>query len=209
MRQQINLVNLELLPPKPFFQFRSMVISLAVIALALSLLVLFFHSRLALYQSTAELVQQRVSVKQERIKVIEQQVAQRQKNPQVVADLLKAQEEQQRLRQIAASLQQGGMLDESRSYATYLYALAQKPANGVWLTQIEFHGSRLLLEGMALHATDLPPYLAQLKELPVFAGQRFVSFDLGRKTFATTAGVPAAEVLMFRLEPVVEGKGKP
>lgn len=209
MRQQINLVNLALLPPKPFFQFRSMMLSLAVIAVALSLLAWIFDSRVALYLSAAELAQQRVGVKQERVKAIEAQMTQRQKDPQAAAALLKAQEEQQRLRQIASSLQQGGMLEEGRSYATYLYALAEKPARGIWLTQIEFHGSRMLLEGMALSAEDIPPYLAQLQTLPVFSGQRFLSFALGRRALPASAGAKPAEALMFRLEPVPDGKTTP
>jgi len=209
MRQQINLVNLALLPPKPFFQFRSMIISLVLIAVSLSVLAWLFGSRVALNLSSAELAQQRVGVKQDRVKAIEAQMTQRQKDPQVAAALLKTQEEQMRLRQIATSLQQGGMLEESRSYATYLYALAEKPARGIWLTQIEFHGSRMLLEGMALNAEDIPPYLAQLQALPVFSGQRFLSFALGRKALPASAGAKPAEALMFRLEPVLDGKTKP
>lgn len=209
MRQQINLVNPALLPPKPFFQFRSMMIALAVIVVSLSVMVAAFQAKVAAYQAIAEVAAQRVTVKQQRVKTLETQLAQRQKDPQAAASLLKAQAEQMQLHQIASSLARGGMLDEGQSYAGYLNALARQPNRGVWLTRIEFHGARMLLEGMAMSAEDIPPYLTRLQSLPEFSGQRFLSFSLGRRAVNADGVGKPREALMFRLEPVPDGKAKP
>lgn len=210
MKQQINLVNLALLPPKPFFQFKSMLMSLLVIVAAMLLLTLLFASRIGSYESAAEQSRQRASLKETQVKALEQQVAARQKDPQVAAELLASQDEQRRLQKMENALQQGGLLGQAApSYAAYLYALASKPMQGVWLTQIEFHGPRMLLQGMAMQADDIPAYLAQLKGVPAFAGQRFLSFELGRKVSAegvTQSGPAAPQALEFKLQPVVEGK---
>ncbi|MEN9491922.1 MAG: hypothetical protein RJA63_2371 [Pseudomonadota bacterium] len=209
MRQQINLVNPALLPPKPFFQFRSMMTALAVIALSLSVLAGVFSAKVASYREITDRATQRLALKQERVKELEAQLAQRQKDPQAVAALVKAQTEQMQLRQIAASLARGGMLEDGKSYAAYLEALARKPSRGVWLNRIEFHGARMLLEGMAVSAEDIPPYLSQLQSLPEFAGQRFVSFSLGRRTLNAVGDAKPREALMFRLEPVPGEGAKP
>lgn len=209
MKQQINLVNPALLPPKPFFQFRSMMIALAVIVLALSVMAGVFRAQVSAYRALADAAGQRLAAKQLRVKELEGQIAQRQKDPQVAAALVKAQAEQIQLRQIAASLAQGGLQDDGKPYSRYLNALAQKPSRGVWLTRIEFHGPRMLLEGMAVNAEDMPPYLAQLQALPEFSGQRFVSFSLGRRAVSVQADAKPREALAFRLEPVPEAGAKP
>lgn len=209
MKQQINLVNPALLPPKPFFQFRSMMIALAVIVLALSVMAALFSAKVAAYRELADAAGQRLAAKQLRVKELEGQIAQRQKDPQVAAALVKAQAEQIQLRQIAASLAQGGLQEDGKPYSRLLEALAQKPSRGVWLTRIEFRGPRMLLEGMAVSAEDMPPYLAQLQALPEFAGQRFVSFSLGRRAVSVQADAKPREALVFRLEPVPEGGAKP
>ncbi|WP_018609062.1 PilN domain-containing protein [Uliginosibacterium gangwonense] len=210
MKQQINLVNLALLPPKPDFQFKSMVLSLLVIVAAMLLLTLLFVSRIGAYESAAEQSKQRVTLKETQVKALEQQVAARQKDPKVAAELLGKQDEQRRLQKMANALQQGGLLGQpAPSYAAYLYALASKPTQGVWLTQIEFHGPRMLLQGMAMQADDIPAYLTQLKGMSAFAGQRFVSFELGRKVSAegvAQSGPTPPQALEFKLQPVVESK---
>ena len=208
MRQQINLVNLALLPPKPFFQFKSMMISLAVIMVFLSAISVLFRFSLNGYLGTIAQVERNVSLKQEQLKALEQKASLRQKDPAVAARLARLQDERQRLQQMAGLLRQGGIAEEKRSPAAYLYALARQASPGIWLTWIELHGDRVSLQGGASDAAAVPVYLAQIMRLPEFKGQRFAGFELG--SLSSTAVAPVSgKALAFRLESISEGKEKP
>lgn len=208
MRQQINLVNLALLPPKPFFQFKSLMISLAVVLVFLTAISVLFRSNLNGYLGTIAQVGRNVGLKQEQLKALEQKASLRQKDPAVAARLVRLQDERQRLQQMAGLLQQGGVTEENRSQAAYLYALARQASPGIWLTSIELHGDRVSLQGGASDAAAVPAYLAQIMRLPEFKGQRFASFELGSLPAAVGAAV-SGKALAFRLESISEGKEKP
>jgi len=179
MRQQINLVNPALLPPKPFFQFKSMMISLAIIVGFLGGLVLLFKWGAEVNQVSSALIERKLVARQESIKKLEEQVAQKKTNTGLEAQVKALQTEQERLKKMELMLRQGGMAEEVRSQADVLYALAHRPAKGVWLTQVELHGNQVSLEGNAAGASVIPAYLSQVMSLPEFKGQRFERFELG------------------------------
>ena len=210
MRQQINLVNPALLPPKPFFQFKSMMISLVLIMGFLGLLALLFKWGLEANLASSALIEQKLVARQESVKKLEEQVAQRKKDPGLEARVKMLQAEQARLKRMVLMLRQGGMTEEVRSQANVLYALARHPAKGVWLTQVELHGNQVSLEGAAVEAAAIPAYLSQIMSLPEFKGQRFERFELGslRPQAGQSESLPG-KALAFRLESFTAGKDKP
>lgn len=212
MKQQINLVNSALLPPKPFFQFSSMMLSLLLILVVLVVSGVVFRQSLKSTEEGVAENQKRVTELQTQVQALQQKADARQKDPKLATELTNALADQQSLGKMLKVLQQGGLDGgAASSYAQYLYALASKPAGNVWLTEIDFHGPRVQLNGMALDAEDIPAYLNQLKTMPVFAGQRFENFELGRQdnTEVAQSGVMRPSALAFKLEPTPEDKVSP
>lgn len=205
MRRQINLVNLALLPPKPFFQFRSMMLALGVLVAGLLLLGAFMLSRLGGYEAAATQTQNRLSAKQAQLKAQEQALVLRQADPAVAAQLAALREAQQDLQRIEQALQ-GGVSGAApaqgkpKGASRYLYALAGQPLPGVWLNTIHVRGDQLSLQGMATHAAAIPATLALLNKLPAFQGQNFVAFEAGRQMIVGADPAKPIEVLSFSLD---------
>jgi Tfp pilus assembly protein PilN len=196
MSQQLNLVNPALLPPKPFFQFASMMLSLAVMAVVLVAFSAWINLSLKSYEQEATQSAQRVTAKQAQLATLEQTSAKRVVSPQLLEEQSAAAAESQRLQQLAGQLAQLGGQQAVRSRADLLFALAERPSKGVWLTAIEVSGERIAFDGMTLAAANLPLWMAQLQQSPAFAGQRFGGLELGQ-------GVPSqngdATAYAFRL----------
>lgn len=197
MSQQLNLVNAALLPPKPFFQFASMMLSLGVMLVVLVAFAVLVFSQLATYEGAAVQSAQRVTAKQAQIAALEQATGQRVASPRLLEEQSAVMAEGQRLQQLAGQLGQLGGQEALRSRAEMLFALAARPANGVWLTAIDVSGERIALDGKTLSAERLPPWLEQIRQTPAFAGQRFGGFNLGASESAGEATAYA-----FRLEAV-------
>ncbi|MFT3734141.1 MAG: hypothetical protein QM776_03815 [Rhodocyclaceae bacterium] len=199
MSQQINLVNPALLPPKPFFQFNSMMLSLAVMVVVLAAFSVLVFSQVATYEREAVLAAQRVTAKQALLGQLEQGSTKRAASPQMMAEQSAAEAESQRLQQLAGQLAQLGTQQPARSRAGMFMALAERPANGVWLTAIDVNGDRIALDGMTLSAAHLPVWLEQIKQTPAFLGQRFGGLELGQ---GVTAPSGLATAYAFRLAAV-------
>jgi Tfp pilus assembly protein PilN len=202
MRRQINLVNPALLPPKPFFQFRSMVLALAVLACGLFLLSAFLLSQLKSYETAAADALHRVEAKQAQIKAQEQTLVQRQRDPLIAADLDALRADELELQRIDQALQTGNAPTKSaeRGASAYLYALARQPLPGVWLNSIQVHGDSVSLQGMAMSAAAIPETLALLNKLPAFQAQNFAAFEVERQALSGADLATSTEVLSFRLD---------
>lgn len=205
MRPNINLVNLALLPPKPFFQFRSMALALAVLTCGLFLFAIFMFSTLGAYESTARQAQARLAEKQAQLAQRSQTMTVRQKDPDLASRLTILQAEQQDLQRIEQALQAGLVpVNGGGGASAYLYALAQQPLPGVWLTEIQVQGEGVSIQGMALRPEAIPATLALLNTLPAFQGKSFSAFEAGRVVLpAVEAGKPV-DVLSFRLASSVQ-----
>ncbi|MDP5240241.1 PilN domain-containing protein [Uliginosibacterium sp. 31-16] len=204
MKRQINLVNPALLPPKPFFQFRSMMLALGVLAAGLLLLGTFMLSRLGAYEAAAAQAQERLLAKQEQMKQQEKVLVRRQPDPQVATRLEGLRTEQEDLQRIDQALQADGLpgqgTDKAANASAYLYELARQPLPNVWLTDIQLRGKDISLQGMASNAAAIPATLSLLNRLPAFQGQNFAAFEAGRKSLTTADPAKPVEVLSFRLE---------
>lgn len=205
MKAFVNLADPALLPPKPFFQFRSMMLALGVLLLVLMALGAFIRWSLASYVLVAQQAEARTAARAAHVSSLEARYGKREKNPQLLLDLQASADEVARLQQIAASLpgERGGALASPS-----LEALAGAVMPGVWLEQVEWQRGALSLQGYALRAAQLPDYLESLRSQAAFRGQRFASFELGRKSFPAPAGTASPEALMFSLQ-ARSGGGQP
>ncbi|MEC5386083.1 hypothetical protein VVD49_10125 [Uliginosibacterium sp. H3] len=178
MSQQLNLVNPALLPPKPFFQFRSMMLALAVLVGVLVFFSFFITSQVRSFEEAAALSAQRLAAKQTQIAALEQKSGTRVLSPAVAEEQASVEAEKRRLEELGTQIAQLGGLRTVRSRADILFALAQRPATGLWLTGIDIVGERMAFEGMTLQAANLPRWLGELQTLTVFAGQRFGGIEI-------------------------------
>lgn len=203
MKQHINLVNPALLPPKPFFQFRTMLLALGSVALLLILLGVFIRFSLATYLDVAEQAQARVKARETQLQAQQALLKVRVKNPQLALDIAAAGEELARLQQVAASLpgQSGGVRP-----AASLQALSGAVMPGVWLKLIEIQQGALSLQGYALRPEQIPEYLERLHQQEAFRGQRFEAFELGRGVAGSPLVPAAAEAIAFRLRALGRGE---
>ncbi|MDO6384900.1 PilN domain-containing protein [Uliginosibacterium sp. 31-12] len=205
MKAFINLANPALLPPKPFFQFRTMMLALGLVLLMLIGLSSFIRWSLASYLAVAQQAQLRVTAREAQLKAQQALLTVREKSPQVTLDLAAAHAETARLRQIAVNLagQEGGP-----QASASLAALSSAVLPGVWLEQVAWQRGAVSLQGYALRAPQVPEYLERLRSQEAFRKQRFEMFELGRKQFPAPAGVAAPEALAFSLQ-ARTGSGRP
>jgi Tfp pilus assembly protein PilN len=205
--QQLNLVNPALLPPKPFFQFRSMMLALGVLAGVLVLFSFVIFWGVGTYEAEAASMAQREATKKTQVAELEQKTGSRQVSPQVLEEQSAALAEQQRLEELSGQIAQVGGGKSLRSRADILFALAHQPAEGLWLTGVDVTGDHIALQGQTLSAAYLPKWLAQLQQLPAFAGQRFGGLEIGLGTAsADSASAPVTTTLTFHLTAVSTGK---
>lgn len=175
MSQQINLFNPLFMRQEKYFSTRTMMQSLALIALGLIAIYAY-----ALWQSNdlrrlaagygSQLAAQReqfVSLTgQGRSKLLEAEVA------RLEADLGS--------RRSALHLMQGGGLGNTDGFARYFAAFARHPVRGVWLTgfSVGDNGNVLNIRGRVLHPDLLPAYLKALNEEDVMRGRLVTELKL-------------------------------
>lgn len=200
MKQQINLVNLALLPPKPFFQLQRMMLALLAITAALLATLGLIQPALQEHEAAAASAEARLVAREAQLKAMAQGLEQRQADPRHASDIAQAEQTRQNLQAIAAVLDQPSA--QRPAYSPYLLALGQTGISNVWLRAISLDGDQISLEGLSLHASALPEYLQALNQQAAFKGLRFNSFELGHQA-ATQSSGPAA--LVFRLESAASG----
>ncbi|MEN3109648.1 PilN domain-containing protein [Uliginosibacterium paludis] len=200
-RQTLDLVNPALLPPKPFFQFRTMSLSVLVVACVLALIAVFIHSSLAGYVSVADDTRARRVAREAQVKAQSAKLTVRKSDPLLAEELERVRGEVQRLRRVESTVLTPA--SQTAAAGASLGALSAAVVDGVWLRQIEFSNGRLSVEGYATQAERIPLYLERLQAQPAFAGQRFESFELGRERFGE--GAAARDALVFKLQ---SGEGK-
>lgn len=178
MRRHINLANPALLPPKPFFQFNSMMLALGVLLLGLLLISLYIRSAIGNYVTEAEGMQKGLALKQEQLDQQAKNNPQRKGDPNVTAQLEAVSGQKDLLLRINQALEGGQQPDGMHASSEYLVALASRPLKGAWLTGIRIGSGGVTLDGQATDAAAIPAAIGQIEELVPFKGQHFAAFEV-------------------------------
>lgn len=199
---QVDLVDESLLPPKPFFQFRRMMVALAVVSIALLLIALIINASVSEYLAVADQMRVRREETENRLRDLAANHKPRTADPELTETLKREREETERLNRLSITLADAPQ--EGSTAASRLDALAAATLEGVWLERVELHEMQLSVQGYARSPALLPTYLERLQAQPAFAGQRFASFELGRKRVGSSEKSPDA--LLFSLLSAEENK---
>jgi hypothetical protein len=102
------------------------------------------------------------------------QVAGRNQDPQIAAEIARLDSEIKGRDEVMAVLK-GGALGDTRGFSEHLRAFARQSFEGVWLTglHIATSGQDVAIEGRALRAEQVPGYLRRLNSESVMQGHPF------------------------------------
>ena len=179
MTQQINLYQAQFLPQAHQFSSTFMLRVAGIALLAMAIIYGFAWQRVTNTERELQLVALQESAAIERLENLKPLIAsvtgERSWSEQLDDALHSLQE-----RQAVLSLVQGASVDETQGFSRHLRALARQDIEGIWLTHIVLSatGDKTRLEGHALRAELIPPYVQGLTEDPPFATQRFNRFRI-------------------------------
>lgn len=210
MSQQINLYNPLFVPRREWMSFN--IAATTVLAL-LGLFALgitaanWRHGNLVRQEQAAA---QRLAHAKEEMTRLANQLGSRQKDPQLLAELERAQAELKSRSEVVAVLE-GGALGNTTGYSEYLRAFARQSIEGLWLTGFSITGAghRVVIEGRTLRADLVPDYLQKLNREQIIQGSTFAEMQM-RQPARDTGDQKAAEpaYLEFRLATASEPERK-
>ncbi len=179
MTQQINLYQAQFLPQAYQFSPSFMIRAAGITLLAMVVIYGFAWQRVASAEKELQLVtlQETAAIERlENLKPLITSVTGERSWSEQLDDALNSLQE----RQAVLSLVQGATVDETQGFSRHLRALARQDVEGIWLTHIVLSamGDKTRLEGRALRAELIPPYVQDLTEDPPFATQRFNRFRI-------------------------------
>ena len=214
MTQQINLYNPLLLPKPDILSGRMLLIAIGAV-LGIGLLVTAWTSwnasSLAAEERQAEAV---LNAVRSEIAALSQQVAARQPNSQLVAELHSLEALLAGHGQVIQVLKSGALGDTS-GVSEYFKAFARETVDGLWLTgfTVVGAGNDITIEGRTLHAELVPTYLRKLSREDALRGHEFatLSVDKPEQQASPPAGAVArpAEFLEFRMSSRSADAGAP
>ena len=179
MSQNINLYNPLFEPRREWLSFN---VAAAVILAVLGLIAAGsiaanwrYHSLVRQEQAAS----QRLANAKEEMTRLANQLAGRQKDPQLLAELDRAQAELKSRDEVIAVLQ-GGALGNTSGYSEYLRAFARQSIEGLWLTGFSISGAghHVVIEGRTLRADLVPDYLQRLNCERILQGSTFAEMQM-------------------------------
>lgn len=181
MRQDVNLYTEAFRPSREWLTLNTA----ARLGIA-ALLVIIVASGWAQYR-VAQLQQEQAELErdlsriQEAIERLDEQLAQQQRDPRLEEQVERLEErvaDRKRLVERADSVARAS----SEGFTPYLSGLAKQSREELWLTRIQVNliHDRLRLEGRTTQGQQVPDYLQQLRDEPVFEGRRFAQFEISR-----------------------------
>ncbi len=183
MSQQINLYNPLFEPRREWMSFN---VAATVVLATLALIAVGSAAASWRYNSLARQEQasaQRLTNAKEEMTRLASQLASRQKDPQLLAELDRAQAELKSRDEVVGVLQ-GGVLGNTAGYSEYLRAFARQSIEGVWLTGFSISGAghHVVIEGRTLRAELVPDYLQRLNRERILQGSTFAEMQMQQPT---------------------------
>lgn len=200
MNQNINLFQPIFRRQQKVFSADTMVVMMAVLIAGLVLITLFGHWRQAALEQQVSELQSQEEQALARLTSLEETLPPRRESPALQRAVAEAEREVE-LKQRALEVLDQGMLGQQTGFSTHLLALARQRVEPVWLTGIHIRqgGAQLDLHGRTQQASQVPVYLQQLSDEPVFAGT-----DFRRMRIQRTELENGGEVLEFHLSTEAE-----
>ena len=188
MSQQINLFNPLFIQRKRIFSATAIAAGLGVLCLGLAGIGLAAKLRSMELQAQARHGAEQVERAQKRLAAVSTEFAPRQKDPNVTAELEKAQAELLGLKEVSDTIK-GGELGNVQGYAEYFRALARQSVDGLWLTGVNIGGAGLDIgvRGRAMDPAMVPGFLGRLRNERVMQGKAVGNLQI--------AEAPALKVL--------------
>lgn len=178
MKQQVNLLNDDLLPQREPLGFGHLLAAWAVFGVAL---VLFSSwEGFGIWRMTTQLTE--TQSQWELLEASNEQLKQEQASRadgglrEEVESLRTARAEQEQLMLLLKDYQ----TDQANGFSGFLNDLADHQVKGMWLSQIRFDqgGRRIQLKGLTTDPVHVPQFLVALSKGHSFNGHRFDGFEL-------------------------------
>lgn len=201
MSQQINLFNPKFEKQAHRVSAATSAQALGVLAVGLLALTWYGQHRIALLEREDAAVKAQLAQREARRNKVLQDFPPRRKDPALEGRVAGAEADRASLQHVADVLVRGD-LGNTQGYAAYFRAFAQARVDGVWLTGVRIvgAGNDIGLQGNALHAAQVPAYIASLGRQAVLKGKAFASLDIGQPEAPAPAGAgtPAAKLPYVR-----------
>lgn len=177
MSQEINLINLALLPRRDWLGFHS-VAMLAVVALLLTIgTYTYAHFLAGSARSAQEATQVKLAALQNDLQSIQAALAARIPDPALQEETLQlsaALKQRREVLKLAESLSSR----ESGSVSEIMRGFSRQRMEGVWLTGFSFGPDGLDIRGRLLDPALLPAYIRRLNGEGAFRGRTFAALDM-------------------------------
>lgn len=179
MRQQINLLQNELIERKPALPAEQLIAVLLITLLVAAASVWWMNARAVESRANTSQLEARLATTQETVLQLTQAMTPIEADPRLDARLKQIEQE---LEHLQAITQVAGGLTRSRPLSEFVAGFGRQRPEGLWLSFLHVGqaGSNLVLEGHVVNAALLPDYIAGLGTEPAFEGLRFGQLSLER-----------------------------
>jgi len=191
MKQQVNLYQAVLYPPKQQLGLTSLLVSWCALLVVLTVIWLWQQQQLQQQKTSSVNIQQQLNSLQQEITLYQEALTKR----QPPADLAKQLGIEQRSLQQKQQLL--GFLSEQQQTATQHYSpvlahLEQVDRQELWLTRFTLRQQHSSFSGITLRPDTVPVWLDDLRQLAYFQGQRFGQVSMQQ--------VPERKAVSFSLQ---------
>jgi Tfp pilus assembly protein PilN len=179
MSQNINLFDSSLRERRDWLSFE-IVASVTMVVTVLTVSAgIFLRVQSDGLEKRAAALTEEVKTQQEALVALTQEVTGAKPDPQLVAELARAQNALAQRRAVLQALQ-GGSLGNDAGYSPVLRALARQTMPGVWLTGVSIDHRDIALRGRALRPDAIPDYMGRLERESSLQGRSFRALDIQR-----------------------------
>lgn len=177
MSQEINLLN-------PAYAEKSRALSFAGMLAGLGALFVFMLLYYAVSAHQADVLRKAAAdalriqaLKQAQLAHMAESYKPRQKDPQLVAEVMMLETEVNDRDRVLAILKNSD-LDNIHGYSRYMEAFARQIVPGLWLTGFSISGKEMEIQGRTLSPDLVPAYINRLNKEDVMRGITFASLEM-------------------------------
>jgi hypothetical protein len=191
--RNINLFNPALKPQRDWLSARNLAAAAALLLLALGAFALLAGQSVDRLLREAQQTDAQLKEQQSQQAAITKQLAERQPNAAIAADLAHAEALLKARKEVLDTLQNGA-IGKTEGFSEILRAFARQSAHGLWLTGLSLSsgGGEMRIDGRVLNAEQLPAYLRRLNGEKAFQGRRFAALEMKGVTELPVPGAAVA-----------------